>query len=102
MERDCDAPIVHQKSAEITDVGPQIASSEPVPPPPAEASAAGPAWGGTGEVFQLGATGPWFSRQGAQNTYELDVRIVGPDELEKAFRDPDDGVDAGSGGSPQR
>ena len=56
----------------------------------------------TGEVFQLGATGPWFSRQGAQNTFELDVRIVGPDELEKALRDPDDGVDAGSGGSPQR
>ena len=35
----------------------------------------------TGEVFQLGATGPWFSRQEAQNTFELDVRIVGPDEL---------------------
>ncbi len=49
----------------------------------------------TGEVFQLGATGNWFSRQGAQNTFELDVRIVGPDELEKALRDPDGGADAG-------
>ena len=56
----------------------------------------------TGEVFQLGGTGPWFSGQGARNTFELDARILGPDELEKAFRDPGYGVDAGSGGSPHR
>ena len=48
-----------------------------------------------GEVFQLGATGNWFSRQGAQNTFELDVRIVGPDELEKALRDPAGADDPG-------